>query len=76
MGLMVIDKINGRITEVNPQAVAMSGYSREQIIGQDRQRFFICPIRNQKLFQVTSVVGEKTVPKENWLRLTALLCPY
>ena len=37
---MVIDKVNGRITEVNPQAVAMSGYSREQIIGQDRQTSF------------------------------------
>jgi diguanylate cyclase (GGDEF)-like protein/PAS domain S-box-containing protein len=45
IGLIVIDKVNGRITEVNSQAVAMSGFSREQIIGQERQSFFICPLK-------------------------------
>ena len=43
VGLMVIDKVNGRVTEVNPQAMAMVGYSRGQIIGQERRRFFSCP---------------------------------
>ena len=47
VGLMVIDKVNGRITEVNPQALAMLGYSREQIIGRNRQRFFICPLQQE-----------------------------
>jgi diguanylate cyclase (GGDEF)-like protein/PAS domain S-box-containing protein len=49
VGLMVIDEINGRVTEVNPQAVAMSGYSREQIVGQDCQRFFICPLSSKTI---------------------------
>ena len=49
VGLMVIDKANGRITEVNSQAVAMSGFNREQIIGQERQRFFICPSKPNKI---------------------------
>jgi len=47
IGLMVVDKVNGRVTEVNPQAVAMSGYSREQIIGQESQRFFNCPSKSK-----------------------------
>jgi diguanylate cyclase (GGDEF)-like protein/PAS domain S-box-containing protein len=49
VGLMVIDKANGRITEVNSQALAMSGFSREQIIGQERQRFFMCPLKSNKI---------------------------
>ena len=47
VGLMVIDKVNGRITEVNPQALAMLGYSREQIIGQSRERYFSCPLQQE-----------------------------
>ncbi len=53
VGLMVIDKVNGRITEVNPQALAMLGYSREEIIGQNRQRFFICPLKQESPSGVT-----------------------
>ena len=47
VGLIVIDKVNGCITEVNPQAVAMSGYAREQIIGLDPQRLIICPKKSK-----------------------------
>jgi diguanylate cyclase (GGDEF)-like protein/PAS domain S-box-containing protein len=57
VGLMVIDRVNGRVTEVNPRATAMLGYSREQIIGQNRKKFFICP-SNQE-------VAKKTLGWEN-----------
>ncbi len=45
--MVVINKENGLITEVNPQAAAMIGLEREQIIGQIRERFFVCPARPQ-----------------------------
>jgi diguanylate cyclase (GGDEF)-like protein/PAS domain S-box-containing protein len=47
VGLIVINRINGRITEVNPEATTMLGYKREQIIGQNHQKFFIGPLKQQ-----------------------------
>jgi len=43
VGVLVINKANGKITEVNPRAVAMIGQSRESIVGASRETFFICP---------------------------------
>ncbi len=40
VGLMVIDKVNGGLPRSIPRLWPCSGYGREQIIGQDRQRFF------------------------------------
>ncbi|MGQ9922181.1 MAG: sensor domain-containing diguanylate cyclase, partial [Desulfobacca sp.] len=48
VGLMVINKASGRISEVNPKAVAMIGQSRESIIGRSREAFFICPGHYEK----------------------------
>ena len=73
VGLMVIDKTNGRITEVNPQAVAMSGYSREQIVGQDRQRFFICPLKPEIISNTPSV--RKNYSEEKLVKVDGTLIP-
>jgi diguanylate cyclase (GGDEF)-like protein/PAS domain S-box-containing protein len=43
VGVMVINKANGRITQVNSAAEAMIGRPREEIIDQTREQFFICP---------------------------------
>ena len=58
VGLIVINRINGRITEVNPEAATMMGYKREQIIGQNHQKFFIGPLE-QQLSCLTSFEREK-----------------
>ena len=55
VGVMVLNRENGRITEVNPQAAALIGLNREQIIGRSRQDFFICP--NQQDPADTGVAG-------------------
>ncbi len=48
VGVVVINKENGLITEVNPQAVAMIGQSKAKIIGQTRETFFLCPSSQDK----------------------------
>lgn len=49
VGVMVINKENGQITEVNPRAAAMIGQSRESIVGRSRETFFICPGHQNKV---------------------------
>jgi len=48
VGVIVINKSNGRITEVNPQAEAMIGLPREQILDQTREQFFICSAQSDQ----------------------------
>lgn len=48
VGVMVINRENGQITAVNPQAEAMIGQNREMIIGQSWGKFFICPSGENK----------------------------
>jgi diguanylate cyclase (GGDEF)-like protein/PAS domain S-box-containing protein len=74
VGLMVIDRVNGRVTEVNPQALAMSGYSREQILGQDRQRFFICPLK-QEISSSKSAAGSENCSEGKLVRSNGALMP-
>lgn len=39
VGILLSEKNSGRVREVNPRAVAMLGYPREAIVGQERQKF-------------------------------------
>lgn len=39
VGIILTDKANGRIQEINPRALAMLGYPKEAVVGQDRRRF-------------------------------------
>ncbi len=48
VGVVVINKENNRITEVNPRAAAMIGQQREAIIGQTRETYFLCAVSPNK----------------------------
>ncbi len=41
VGVVLTDQADGKIAEVNPQALSMLGYKREQLLGQQHLRFFV-----------------------------------
>ncbi len=58
VGIILTDKANGRIREINPRALALLGYPKEAVVGQDRKQFLVYrPPESQDQAKFPSKVG-------------------